>query len=67
MPATLVLFRPTLNTYGPPDLEPALLVRPELRFATGHLAGELGRLGEGFHRFEHWSEVARRLVGGDVA
>src|SRR5262249_51400320 len=43
---------------GPPDLEPALLVRPELRFATGHLAGELERLGEGFHRFGEWSEVA---------
>ena len=52
---------------GPPDLEPALLVRPELRFATGHLAGELERLGEGFHRFERWSEVARTLAGGEVA
>jgi 2,3-diketo-5-methylthio-1-phosphopentane phosphatase len=52
---------------GPPDLEPALLVRPELRFATGHLADELGRLGEGFHRFEQWSEVARMLVGEAVA
>lgn len=51
---------------GPPDLEPALLVRPELRFATGYLAGELERLGEGFHRFEEWSEVARRLVEGKV-
>jgi 2,3-diketo-5-methylthio-1-phosphopentane phosphatase len=52
---------------GPPDLEPALLVRPELRFATGHLAGELERLGEGFHRFKEWSEVARMLVGGGIA
>jgi 2-hydroxy-3-keto-5-methylthiopentenyl-1-phosphate phosphatase len=52
---------------GPPDLEPALLVRPELRFATGHLAGELERLGEGFCRFERWTEVARTLVGGEVA
>ena len=49
---------------GPPDLEPSLLVRPELRFATGHLAGELERLGEGYHRFECWSEVARTLAGG---
>jgi 2,3-diketo-5-methylthio-1-phosphopentane phosphatase len=52
---------------GPPDLEPALLVRPELRFATGHLATELERLGEGFHRFQEWSEIARTLAGGDVA
>jgi 2-hydroxy-3-keto-5-methylthiopentenyl-1-phosphate phosphatase len=52
---------------GPPDLEPALLVRPELRFATGHLAGELERLGEGFQRFEDWSEVARTLAGEDGA
>ena len=52
---------------GPPDLDPVLLVRPELRFATGHLAGELERLGEGFHRFERWSEVARTLAGGEVA
>jgi 2-hydroxy-3-keto-5-methylthiopentenyl-1-phosphate phosphatase len=52
---------------GPPDLAPALLVRPELRFATGYLAGELERLGEGFHRFEEWSEVARMLTGGDIA
>lgn len=54
---------------GPPDLEPALLVRPDLRFATGHLAGELERLGEGFHRFERWSQVALALTedGGDAA
>lgn len=52
---------------GPPDLKPALLVRPELRFATGYLAGELERLGEGFRRFETWSEVARALAGADVA
>jgi 2,3-diketo-5-methylthio-1-phosphopentane phosphatase len=52
---------------GPPDLEPALLVRPELRFATGHLADELERLGEGFHRFKQWSEVARTLAGGKGA
>jgi 2,3-diketo-5-methylthio-1-phosphopentane phosphatase len=51
---------------GPPDLEPALLVRPELRFATGYLAGELERLGEPFRRFEEWSEVARMLAGRDV-
>jgi 2-hydroxy-3-keto-5-methylthiopentenyl-1-phosphate phosphatase len=52
---------------GPPDLEPALLVRPELRFATGHLAGELERLGERFRRFEGWSDVAGALAGGEVA
>jgi 2-hydroxy-3-keto-5-methylthiopentenyl-1-phosphate phosphatase len=46
---------------GPPDVEPALLVDPALRFATGFLAEELARRGEGFRPFERWIEVARAL------
>jgi 2,3-diketo-5-methylthio-1-phosphopentane phosphatase len=52
---------------GPPDLEPARLVRPGLRFATGYLAEELERLGEGLRRYASWSEVARALAEGDYA
>ena len=48
---------------GPPDLEPALLVSAENRFATGHLADELDRRGEPFYRFSEWSEVAATLTG----
>jgi 2,3-diketo-5-methylthio-1-phosphopentane phosphatase len=47
---------------GPPDLEPALLVPPSLRYARGQLAAQLEQRGEGFHRYERWSEVARALV-----
>ena len=47
---------------GPPDLEPALLVPSNLRFATGHLARELSRRGEGFRPFGHWSEIAHELT-----
>ena len=47
---------------GPPDLEPALLVRPELRFARGFLADALRERGEAFRPFTRWSEVARELV-----
>ncbi len=47
---------------GPPDLEPALLVRPGLRFARGWLAGELDRRGEPFSRFQRWSDVAEMLA-----
>jgi 2,3-diketo-5-methylthio-1-phosphopentane phosphatase len=46
---------------GPPDVPASLLVRPELRFARGWLAGELERRGEGFHRFRWWSEIAAAL------
>jgi 2,3-diketo-5-methylthio-1-phosphopentane phosphatase len=47
---------------GRPDLESALLVRPGLRFARGWLAEELRRRNEPFHRFDHWSEVADKLL-----
>lgn len=47
---------------GPPDVEPALLVDPAWRFATGFLAEELARRGEGFRPFERWGEIARMLA-----
>jgi 2-hydroxy-3-keto-5-methylthiopentenyl-1-phosphate phosphatase len=46
---------------GRPDLRPAILVRPELRFACGWLAEALSERGEKFHPFECWSEIADRL------
>ena len=47
---------------GPPDLQPALLVRPELRFARGILAEQLRERGEAFQPFSRWSEIARKLA-----
>jgi len=47
---------------GPPDLEPALLVRPELRFARGFLAAGLRERGAPFRPFSRWSEIARDLM-----
>jgi 2,3-diketo-5-methylthio-1-phosphopentane phosphatase len=47
---------------GPPDLQPALLVRPGLRFARGILAEELRARGEAFQPFSRWSEIARELA-----
>ena len=46
---------------GPTDLEPALLVRPDLRFARRFLAEALRERGETFRPFSRWSEVAREL------
>jgi len=46
---------------GRPDLKPALLVRPEWRFARGWLADALGERGEPFHPFERWSQIADQL------
>ena len=47
---------------GPPDLQPALLVRPGLRFARGSLAEALLARGEAFQTFSRWSEIARELA-----
>lgn len=47
---------------GRPDLAPSRLVRPERRFACGWLAEHLARLGEFFHPFEIWSQIADRLL-----
>ena len=49
---------------GPPDLGPALLVPPSMRFAKGILAEELKKRGEGFIRFQSWSEMVDRLLEG---
>jgi len=46
---------------GRPDLRPALLVRPQLRFARGWLAEALNERNEKFHPFEWWSEIADQL------
>jgi 2-hydroxy-3-keto-5-methylthiopentenyl-1-phosphate phosphatase len=51
---------------GPPDLKPALLVSPGLRFARTWLAAALTERGEGFHPYERWSEIARFLCGQEV-
>lgn len=47
---------------GRPDLEPALMVPPELRFARGWLATELESRGESFQKFARWSEISKRLI-----
>lgn len=48
---------------GPPDVDPALLVDPKLRFARTYLAAELTRRREGFIPFDWWSDVAGHLLG----
>jgi len=47
---------------GPTDLEPALLVRPGLRFARGFLAEALQGRGEAFQPFSRWSDIVRELA-----
>lgn len=47
---------------GPPDLQPAMLVKPERRFARAFLASELRARGESFRPFERWSEVVEALT-----
>ena len=47
---------------GLPDLAPALLVRPELRFARRVLAVRLRERGEAFQPFSRWSEIVRKLA-----
>ena len=47
---------------GRPDLEPALLVAPERRFARGWLADALRDRAEAFHPFHHWSQIADQLL-----
>jgi 2-hydroxy-3-keto-5-methylthiopentenyl-1-phosphate phosphatase len=46
---------------GRPDLRPALLVQPRLRFARGWLAEALSERGEGFYPFDRWSQIADQL------
>lgn len=47
---------------GRPDLAPALLVPPELRFARKWLARKLTEIGEGFQPFESWLDIALALT-----
>jgi 2-hydroxy-3-keto-5-methylthiopentenyl-1-phosphate phosphatase len=47
---------------GRPDLAPALLVPPEMRFARKWLAKKLVEIGEGFQPFESWFEIAQALA-----
>jgi 2-hydroxy-3-keto-5-methylthiopentenyl-1-phosphate phosphatase len=47
---------------GRPDLGPALLVHPSLRFAKGRLAEELTKKGESFKPFRSWSEMVDQLL-----
>jgi 2,3-diketo-5-methylthio-1-phosphopentane phosphatase len=47
---------------GPPDIQPAMLVKPEHRFARAFLAGELRARGESYRPFERWSEVVEALT-----
>ncbi|MBE7500301.1 MAG: HAD-IB family phosphatase [Verrucomicrobiales bacterium] len=47
---------------GRPDLAPALLVRPELRFARKWLARKLTEIGEAFQPFESWLDIAVALT-----
>jgi 2-hydroxy-3-keto-5-methylthiopentenyl-1-phosphate phosphatase len=49
---------------GPPDLDAALLVDGDLRFARGFLAGELTRRGQSFREFRRWRDVVRTIVKG---
>ena len=46
---------------GRPDLEPALLVKPQFRFARGWLAETLTQQGEPFQPFDVWSEISTVL------
>lgn len=47
---------------GPPDVFPALLVKPELRFARGFLAAELDARKERYQPYSRWSDIAGRLT-----
>jgi 2-hydroxy-3-keto-5-methylthiopentenyl-1-phosphate phosphatase len=49
---------------GPADVEPALLVPPDLRFARADLAEGLRVLGADFRPFGRWSEIAKALAHG---
>lgn len=52
---------------GPPDVEPALLVPPSLRFARRFLAQALDDRGERYQLYGAWSEVVEALVSMGAA
>lgn len=54
--------RATFAGDGRPDLAPARLVEPAGRFARGWLAHHFAKLGEPYHAFETWSQIADRLL-----
>lgn len=47
---------------GRPDLDPAMLVQPARRFATGWLAEHFTQTGGPFHPFDRWSQIAGHLL-----
>lgn len=47
---------------GRPDLGPALLVDPSMRFAKGRLAEELTNRAESFQQFRSWSAMVDKLL-----
>lgn len=47
---------------GPPDIEPALLVAPSLRFARRFLARALDERGEPYQPYRTWSEIVEALL-----
>jgi 2-hydroxy-3-keto-5-methylthiopentenyl-1-phosphate phosphatase len=47
---------------GRPDLAPALLVAPDLRFARKWLARKMTEISERFQPFESWLEIAQALT-----
>src|SRR5262245_43128808 len=47
---------------GPPDVEPALLVAPSLRFARRFLAQALNDRGQPYQPYRIWSEVVEALL-----
>jgi 2,3-diketo-5-methylthio-1-phosphopentane phosphatase len=69
------VVRDALNRYkkvafagdGPPDIEPALLVAPSLRFARRFLAHALDERGEPYQPYRSWSEVVEALLPNVVA
>lgn len=69
------VVRAALNRYkkvafageGPPDIEPALLVAPSLRFARRFLAQALDARGEPYQPYRTWSEVVEALLSRVMA
>jgi HAD superfamily phosphoserine phosphatase-like hydrolase len=49
------------------DMEPLLLLPTERRFARGWLAGKLEKQGKPFIQFNHWEEIAARLLNGSAS
>jgi 2,3-diketo-5-methylthio-1-phosphopentane phosphatase len=47
---------------GPPDIAPALLVGPEMRYARGFLAEELARRKEQYQQYRRWPDIADALL-----